>query len=180
MNLPKTEAYFAGIVSEYDVNSCYNLPWTVSDLLEMKATAALTCWQCFCWRGRKYFIYLFRFCYCFFKLQLRLSFCLKSGKIMDLNLSYFIIKWMGFLNTDDRGIKIFICLELYWGDGTVFVIGEKLVWLVYMNDPKYSLENCVDFVKNKKHIFGFFLSGRGHRIIISSIILFNMLLLYKK
>lgn len=40
-------------------------------------------------------------------------FCLKSGKIMDLKLSYLIIEWMGFLNTDDRGINIFISLELY-------------------------------------------------------------------
>lgn len=65
---------------------------------------------------------------------------------------------MDFLNTDDGGINIFISLELYWGDSTNFVVGEKLFWLVYinvyMNDPKYSLMDCVDFVKNKRHIFG--------------------------
>lgn len=68
------------------------------------------------------------------------------------------------------------------------MIGEKLFWLVYinvyMNDPKYSLVSCGDFVKNKPHVFrfwfGFFFSGQEHRIIISSITLFNMLVLYKK
>lgn len=45
---------------------------------------------------------------------------------MDLKLSYSIIEWSSLLNMD-----------------------------VYMNDPKYMLVDCVDFVTNKTHIFVF-------------------------
>lgn len=48
-----------------------------------------------------------------FLTETQAFFCLKSGKIMDLKLSYLILEWMGFLNTNDRGINIFISLELY-------------------------------------------------------------------
>lgn len=43
------------------------------------------------------------------------------------------------------------------------MVAEKLFWLLYinvsMNDCKYSLVDCVDFVKNKTHFFSFFFSG---------------------